>query len=171
MRGIASALNMRGLATLVLAPMLLATAASCKGGPTQPTFDELVGIYTGTWRGSINGFEVVLDVKAERGQPFDGGLVGLGGTATARNPATGESHDLTIFGQAVGPSSTWFRLAIPMAVGPGGVIVKFEQGTGEFRGAVASDRRTWPGHWTSTTHADGAPIFGPGGGAVTLTKD
>jgi hypothetical protein len=154
--------------------LLAFSATACNGGPTEPTFDDLVGIYTGRWRGNINGFELVLDVQAERGRPESGGLVGLDGSATARNPGTGETHRLNVFGQAVGPASTWFRLIIPPEVGPGAVIVRFQQDTGEFFGSVSPDRRTWPGHWTSATLADGpdaAPIFGPGGGPVTLTKD
>lgn len=165
--------NVRAL-TAIASLLLALSATACNGGPTEPTFDEMVGIYTGRWRGNINGFEVVLDVQAERGRPSEGGLVGLHGSATARNPGTGETHRLNVSGLAVGPNSTSFRLIIPHEVGPGGVIVRFQRGTGEFRGSVSPDRRTWPGHWTSATLADGPdadPIFGPAGGPVTLTKD
>ena len=151
--------------------LLAFSAMACNGGPTGPTFDELVGIYTGRWRGTINGFEVVLDVQAERGRPSAGGLVGLHGSATARNPGTGETHRLNVSGLAVGPGSTSFILIIPPEVGPGGVIVRSQQVTGTFSGSVSPDRRTWPGYWTLWGGADAAPIFGPGGGPVTMTKD
>ena len=94
----------------------------------------------------------------------------LTGTVTSRNPATGQTHRLQVRGGAIGPNSTWFYLMIPNEVGPGGVIVRWQQGTGEFRGAGTPDRRTWPGVWTSATGADAAPIFGPGEHSVTLAK-
>ena len=56
-----------------LGVLLAFTAAACNGGPTGPSDDELFGIYTGRWRGTINGFEVVLDVQAELVLPAHGG--------------------------------------------------------------------------------------------------
>lgn len=150
--------------------LLAFSAMACNGGPTEPTRDELVGIYTGRWRGTINGFEVVLDVQAESGRPSSGVLLVLDGSATARNPGTGETHRLNVSGQAeCRRCGGWFILIIPPEVGPGAVIVRSEQGIGTFDGSVSSDRRTWPGYWTSVGWP--APIFGPGGGPVTLTKD
>ena len=151
--------------------LLAFTAAACNGGPTRPSDDETIGIYTGRWRGTINGFEVVLDVQAERGRPSESGTVALHGSATARNPGTGEIHRLNVSGLVVGPGSTSFILIIPPELGPGGLIVRSQQVTGTFRGGVSPDRRTWPGYWTLWGGADAAPIFGPDGGPVTLTKD
>lgn len=152
--------------------LLAFSAMACNGGPTAPTGDELVGIYTGRWRGTINGFEVVLDVQAHFAQPSSGVLLGLRGSATARNPGTGETQRLNVFGQAECRScGGWFELSIPAELGPGGVIVRSEQVTGSFDGSVPRDRRTWPGNWRSWVGANADPIFGPGGGPVTLTKD
>src|SRR5947207_1968524 len=81
----------------VLVGLLLPFSGGACSGPTQPTRDDLVGIYTGRWRGEINGWAVALDVQATRGQPSEGGAVGLRGTGTALNSA-GESHRLAVFG-------------------------------------------------------------------------
>ena len=152
--------------------LLAFSAMACNGGPTEPTRDEMFGIYTGRWRGTINGFEVVLDVQAERGRPSSGVMLVLYGSATARNPGTGETHRLNVSGQAECRScGGWFNLIIPPELGPGGVIVRSEQVSGTFDGSVPRDRRTWPGDWTLWGGANAAPIFGPGGGPVTLTKD
>jgi hypothetical protein len=164
-----SGLRVVGGLTVALGLLLMSSAMACNSGPTEPTFDELVGIYTGRWRGNISGSEVVLEVRAERGRPQDGGLVGLSGTASALNSSTGESHGLTILGQAVGSSTTFFWLVTSLDVGPGGVILGGGKNTGQFEGAVSGDRRTWPGRWT--THIDGASIFGPGEHSVTLIKE
>jgi hypothetical protein len=99
-------------------------------------------------------------------------LLGLDGSATARNPGTGETHRLTVSGQADCRScGAWFDLIIPDELGPGGVIVRSYQITGTFDGSVPRDGRTWPGYWKMWGGANAAPIFGPDGGSVTLTKD
>jgi hypothetical protein len=151
--------------------LLLAFNAMACNGPTRPSDDELVRIYTGRWRGTINGFEVALDVQATRGRPQGGIPVDLGGSATARNPGTGGTHRLNIRGGTVGLSWNSFRLEIPPELGPGGVIVRSEQVTGDFNGSLSPDRRTWTGSWRSWVGANAAPIFGPDGGPFTLTKD
>ena len=56
-----------GCVTLVLGLILAFSATACNGGPTEPSYDDLVRMYTGRWRGNINGFEVVLDVQASNG--------------------------------------------------------------------------------------------------------
>ena len=152
--------------------LLAFSAMACNGGPTRPSDDEIFGMYTCRWRGTINGFEVVLDVQAERGRPCSGVQLVLGGSATARNPGTGETRRLNVSGQAeCWRCGGWFILIIPPEVGPGGVIVRSQQETGDFDGSVSPDRRTWPGNWRSWVGANAAPIFGPDGGPVTLTKD
>ena len=146
--------------------LLAFSAMACNSGLTGPSDDELFGIYTGRWRGTINGFEVVLDVQAERGRPSSGVLLVLNGSATARNPGTGETHPLNVHGQAeCRLCGGWFILEIPFEVG------RSPQAVGDFDGSVSSDRRTWPGVWRSWDGANAAPIFGPDGGPVTLTKD
>ena len=149
--------------------LLAFSAMAC--GPTRPSDDELVGIYTGRWRGTINGFEVVLDVQAAPGRPAGGIPVDLGGSATARNPGTGETHRSNISGGALGLRWNSFLLIIPPELGPGGVIVRSEQVIGDFDGSLSPDRRTWPGSWRSWGGANAAPLFGPDGGSFTLTKD
>ena len=157
---------------LVLGLLIACGAVGCKSAPTEPAFDELAGIYTGRWRGMINGLAVVLDVRAEQGSAERWVPVGLGGTGVAVDPATGESHNLTILGQTTGPNTTWFGLSIAMVTGPGGVILSGGQGTGQFHGGVAADRRTWPGRFTSSAANDfDVPIFGRGEYAVTFSKD
>jgi hypothetical protein len=150
--------------------LLAFSAMACNGGPTSPTFDELPRIYTGRWRGTINGFEVVLDVRATPGDSARWIPVGLDGEGTALNSATGESHRLTVSGHTAGENSTMFLLSIAYVLGPGGVILSGGQVTGNFHGAALPDR-TWPGHWTSATGIYTAPIFGPGEYSVTLIKE
>ena len=151
--------------------LLAFSAMACNGGPTKPDKLEELEIYAGRWRGTINGFEVVLDVQTERGRGSAGGMVELGGSATARNPGTGETHRLNISGGAVGLSWNSLTLMTPPEVGPGGVIVRSDKGTGTLTGSVLRDRRTWPGSWRSWDGVNADPIFGPDGGPVTLTKD
>ena len=160
-----------GRVTVLLGLLLALSGAACSGGPTEPTFDDLPGIYTGRWRGNINGFEVVLDVRATPGNSAQWISVGLDGEGTALNSATGESHRLTVSGQTSGESSTIFLLSIAYVFGTGGVILSGGQVTGNFRGGVSPDGRTWPGRWTSATSRDNAPIFGPGEYSVTLIKE
>lgn len=152
----------------VLLGLLLAFSVACNLGPTRPSADDRIRLYTGRWSGNINGLEIVLDMQA--GYEF---AIGLDGTGTARNPATGEIHRLEIFGTGRWDDAavTEFSLNTAYETGPGGVILGGGKITGEFRGAVSRDGRTWPGHWTSTTHIDGAPIFGPGQHSVTLIKE
>ena len=69
--------------------VLLAFSVACNSGPTRPSDADVAGRYTGKWRGNINGFEVILDIRAGVGD-----LVGMNGTGTARNPETGEIHHL-----------------------------------------------------------------------------
>ena len=95
--------------------------------------------------------------------------IGLDGTGTARNPATGEIHRLGLFGfgtfnDAQGTAD--FRLSLPSEVPGGGT-----RDTGEFRGNVSRDGRTWPGRWTPTNTSDGVPILGLGVYSVTLIKE
>jgi hypothetical protein len=106
-----------------------ADAIACNSGPTRPTEEDRFGLYTGRWRGNINGVEVVLDMRAERGS----GLPYLGGTRTALNSATGEIHRLTIsgFGTIVDAESTAvFNLFTAYEIGSGGVILSGEKHTG-----------------------------------------
>lgn len=144
--------------------VLLAFSVACNSGPTRPSDADLAGRYTGKWRGNINGFEVILDIRAGVGD-----LVGMNGTGTARNPETGEIHHLGIIGfgtfnDAHGTAN--FRLWLPAEV-PAGP----SRDTGEFRGNVSPDGRTWPGRWTATNNSDGVPIFGPSVYSVTLIKE
>ena len=160
-----------GVCATALLPLLLAfSATGCNGGPTRPSADDRVRLYTGRWSGNINGFEIVLDMQATH--DF---VIGLGGTGTARNPATGEIHRLEIFGfgEYNAASSTEFSLNTPYEIGPPPrqEILVFPKHIGDFRGAVSGNGRTWPGHWTSTTRDNGLDIFGPGTHAVTLTKE
>ena len=150
--------------TVLLGLLLAFSGTACNSGPTEPTWDDLIRLYTGKWRGNINGLEVDLDVQATQGD-----LIGLGGTGTARNPATGKSHSLELFGQATG--LPWLMVYTANEIGPGGLLVSSGKHTGEFRGNVPRDGRTWPGHWISTTRDDGAPIFGPSAPSVTLIKE
>lgn len=155
----------------VLFEVLVAFSVACNGGPTRPSADDRVRLYTGRWSGNINGLEVVLDMQA--GYEF---VIGLGGTGTARNPATGETHQLEIFGfgQRDDAQATEFALNTPYEmIGPPErrEIFGERKHIGDFRGNVSRDGRTWPGHWTSTTRNDGMPIFGPGSHSVTLMKE
>jgi len=153
--------------------VLLALSVACNGGPTDPSFDDLVPIHTGRWGGTINGWQVVLDVRAYPANDNGWISVGLDGTGTALNPATGESHRLTIGGQTVGPGATLFSLNIAQVLGPGGVLLSGGQGVGLFKGDVSGDGRTWPGRFTSwpATPPGAEVIFGPGEHSVTLTKE
>jgi hypothetical protein len=153
--------------------VLLALSVACNGGPTEPSLDDLVPTYTGRWRGNINGWPVVLDVLAEPGNVARWIPVGLEGTGTALNPATGESHRLTVLGQTAGENSTFFSLNIARVIGPGGVLLGGGQGVGLLKGAVSDDGRTWPGRFTSwpATLPDAEVIFGPGEHSVTLAKE
>jgi hypothetical protein len=67
----------------VLVGLLLAFSGVACNGPTRPTLDDLVVIYTGRWRGNINGWAVTLDVQATQARPADGRVIGLSGTGTA----------------------------------------------------------------------------------------
>ena len=60
--------------------LLLAFSATACAGPTNPSFEELAEIYTGRWRGNINGSEVMLDMQASK----DSLGVEFLGTGTAR---------------------------------------------------------------------------------------
>jgi hypothetical protein len=165
-----------GLGTLLLGLLFAFSGIGCKA-PTGPTDEERAAVYTGRWAGNINDLRVTLDIRATWGGDALSRGVHLDGTGTALNPATGEMHQLTIFGS--GNSSEESRLPasffinIAREIGPGGVILSGGQRTGEFRGDVLRDGQTWPGRFTSTaeTHpAIGALIFGPGEHSVTLTK-
>src|SRR5688572_23712416 len=85
----------RGIGSLavILGLLLALSGAACSGGPTEPSEEERIALYTGKWRGNINAFEVILDVRTDA---MD--LLWLNGAGTARNTATGEMHRLTIFG-------------------------------------------------------------------------
>lgn len=152
---------------IVLLGLSLAfSATACNGGPTEPSFDDLVRIHTGRWRGNINGLEVVLDVHATKGSAGVG--IEFGGTGTARS-ATGESHRLRINGGAlVGAAGFSISAERGGETGPGSVILIT---TGDFAGEVSGDGRTWPGRFTSATAAGAAPIFGLGQYDVTFLKD
>lgn len=159
---------MRQVTVFLLVGLLLAfSAPACKGGPTEPSDADVVARYTGRWRGNINGLEVVLEMRAEKVP----GLVSLDGTATALNPTTGEMHRLKIGGVKPGAGVPLFNLFTEEVIGPDGEGVVLSQHTGQFLGEVSGDGRTWPGRFTTTTDNAGAPIFGPGEHAVTLTKE
>ena len=157
-----------GCLTVLLGLLLACSTTACNGGPTRPSPEDRVRLYPGRWSGTINGLEVLLDMQSGLGD-----LIGLDGTGTARNPATGEIHRLRIsgfgtFNDAHGTAN--FDLwAAPYEIHPG--ILTGGQHTGQFRGNVSLDGRTWPGHWTPTNHSDGARIFGPGEHRVTLIKE
>ena len=144
--------------------VLLAFSVACNGGPTRPSDVEIAARYTGKWRGNINGFEVVLDIQAGVGD-----LVGMNGTATARSPATGEIHQLTLIGFGTfnyAHGNDDFRLWLPAEV-PFGQL----RDTGQFRGNVSPDGRTWQGRWTATNDSNGVVLFGPSVYSVTLIKE
>ena len=141
--------------------LLAFSATACNSGPTRPSDAELAALYTGKWRGNINGFELVLDIQARVGD-----LIAMHGTGTAVNPATGEIHRLGLFGFVFTHTTTNFRLSLPSEVPFGGT-----RDTGEFNGNVSRDGRTWPGRWTATNTSDGVPIFGLGVYSVTFIKD
>ena len=144
--------------------VLLALSVACNGGPTRPSDSEIAARYTGKWRGDINNFEVVLAIEAGVGD-----IVGMSGTATARSPATGEIHHLTLIGFGTfnyAHGNDDFRLWLPAEV-PFGQL----RDTGEFRGNVSPDGRTWQGRWTATNYSDGVPLFGLGVCPVTLIKE
>ena len=155
--------------TLLLGLLLAMCATACNSGPTEPSDSELIRLYTGRWRGNINGFDVALNLRTQKGRPADGGIIGLGGTGIATNPTTAEIHRFDIRGLALGNPS--FGLFTVYETGPGGVILGGGKHTGDFDGYVPRDGLTWHGRWTSTTWADGVPIFGPGEYAITLTKE
>jgi hypothetical protein len=153
--------------------LLAFSAMACNGGPTEPSFDELPGIYTGRWRGNINAFEIVLDVQAEPGRAKDWVPVGLRGTGTGLNSATGESHRLTIRGSTAGGNTTSFTILTALETGPGGVILGGGEVTGWFEDSASRDGRTWPGKFRSIPDdiINARPIFGPGEYSVTLIKE
>lgn len=154
-----------GCVTLVLGLILAFSAIACNNGPTEPSFDDLVRIYTGRWRGNLNGLEVVLDLQASKGS-FGVDFLGSG---TAR-ATTGEIHSLRIEGGAL-PSGDFAGFVIwkerPPETQPGGVILT---STGRFNGDVSPDGRSWPGRFTLETALGAAPIFGVGEYSVTLIK-
>lgn len=150
--------------------VLALSATACNGRPTEPSLDDLIQTYTGVWRGNINGLDVVLDVRASRGE------LGLrfGGTGTARS-ATGESHRLRLDGGRLTGDSFPDRLVFLVErggdTGPGSVFIT---SAGDFAGELSRDGLTWSGRFTSASAggvAGGAPIFGPSVYDVTLTKD
>ena len=147
--------------------VLLAFSVACNGGPTEPSNDDLVRMYTGRWRGNINGFEVVLDVQATKDSP--GGGIALDGRGTARS-ATGEIDRLRINGGALVGAGFDLMVERPGGTAPAGVILA---STGYFHGELSRDGRTWPGRFTSwaATLAGAAAIFGPGEHSVTLLKE
>ena len=156
-------------ATAVLGLLLAVNGAACNS-PTRPSQEDRFEVYTGRWRGNINGVDIVLEVRAERGfgSPY------LGGTGTAVNAATGETYRLTIsgFGTIVDAESTaFFNIFTADEFSAGGLLLSSGKHTGDMRGNVSRDGRTWPGRWTSTTNTDGAPIFGPGEHPFTLIKE
>lgn len=158
--------------------LLAFSGVACNGGPTEPTFDELPGIYTGRWRGNINGWEVVLDVQAEPGDLQRWVPVGLRGTGTAFNSATGENHPLRVSGSTAGGNSTSFQLRTPYEFGPGGSVLGGNKHIASFDGVesaygsdVSPDGRTWTVRWRPTDFTDEAPIFGQVTLPVTLIKD
>jgi hypothetical protein len=153
-----------GRMTVLLGLLLAFSGVAC--GPTRPTWEDEIALYSGRWRGNINGLETVLDVRAERGRPQDGSLVGLKGTGTAMNSGTGESHRLEVFG-LVGS----FQLRTPYEFGPGGFVLGGNKHIGWFDGNVSPDGRTWTGRWRPTDLTDGAPIFGQVSRSVTLIKE
>jgi hypothetical protein len=160
-----------GCVTVLLGLLLAFSGTACNSGPTRPTQEDRFGLYTGTWRGNINGLEVVLDMRAEQGF----GLPALGGTGTALNSARGEIHRLTISGFGTiddrDGMAAFFNIFTADEIGPGGVYLSFGKHTGALSGNVSRDGRTWPGRWTSTTRDDGAPIFGSGEHSVMLIKE
>ena len=103
-------------------------------------------------------------------------FLALDGSGTARNTATGETHQLGVFG--VGKWGRDYELApavinigTPRQIGPGGVLLGGGQVAGQFLGDVSNDGRMWPGHFTSATNQFDLPFFGPGVHSVTLVKD
>lgn len=144
--------------------LLAFSATACNGGPTEPSFDDQVRMYTGRWRGNINSLGVVLDVQATKGSP--GGGIELAGTGTALS-ATGESHRLRINGGALVGAGFYLSAERAGATGPGVILVT----TGYFAGEVSRDGRTWPGRFTLETAVGAAPIFGLGEYDVTFIKD
>ena len=143
--------------------VLLAFSVACNGGPTAPSDDDLIRMYSGRWRGNINNLEVVLDVRGSE-QYADIGIRFLG-TGTARS-ATGEIHYLRIDGGALpgGGLTPGFDISVEQS---GGSFVT----SGDFEGDVSPDGRTWPGRFTSNREKGAAVIFGPGEHSVTLTKE
>ena len=155
----------------VLVGLLLTFSGVACNGPTRPTLDDLVGIYTGRWRGNINGWAVTLDVQATQGLPSGGGAFGVHGTGTALNSA-GESHRLAVLGITLTRSvEIDFRTPEEFGPGPGGNlrIVGGNKHIGSFNGSVSG--RTWAGGWKPTTWIDGTPILGPASPSVTLIKE
>jgi hypothetical protein len=145
--------------------VLLTLSAACNGGPTAPSNDDLIRMYSGRWRGNINNLEVVLDVRAS--DPSFG--ITFLGTGTARS-ATGEIHRLRIDGGTLlgGGFTPRFAILVELeGTGPGVVTVT----SGAFEGDVSPDGRTWPGRFTSDPNKGAAVIFGPGEHSVTLTKE
>ena len=119
--------------TLLRGLLLAMCATACNSGPTEPSDSDLIRLYTGRWRGNINGFDVALNVRAEKGRPEHGGILGLSGTGIATNPTTAEIHRFDIHGQALG--YPWFSLFTVYETGPGGVILGGGKHTGGFEGS------------------------------------
>jgi hypothetical protein len=148
--------------------LLAFSVSACNGGPTEPSYDDLIRLYTGRWRGNINGFEVVLDVQASR---RDVGIA-FTGSGIARS-TTGESHRLRIQGGTLGVASlptASLQLMVERGgeTGPGSVISSL---AGTFDGEQPADGRTWSGRFTAPQAVGDFLIFGTGEYPVTLTKD
>jgi hypothetical protein len=154
--------------TVSLGLLLAFSSTACNGAPTGPPAEDRPALYTGKWRGNINGMEVVLDIQSGRGE-----LIGITGSGTARNSATGEIRPLRVsgfgsFNDAHGTAD------VGLWVDPVTLVTGDLTGgrhTGDFRGNVSGDGRTWPGRWTPTNLSEGEPIFGTAERSLTLIKD
>ncbi len=150
--------------------------AACSSGPLRPSDPQRFSLYSGTWRTSINGWEVVLQMEAVQG--FAGPA--LLGSGSARNEVTGETHILRIAGDGTNDDSHGFVArfdlwADPYQPTPGSSMATNPGGrhTGWFTGNVLGDGRTWPGRWSGTNVTDpyaGLALFGAGSNAVMWIK-
>jgi hypothetical protein len=148
----------------------LISVVACGGVPTRPTQEDRFPLYSGQWRGTINGIEVVLQIQAERGFA----VASLRGTGTAVKSATGESARLQLVGSAAleyTASPAYINFSTADELSPDGrAIVRLGQFVGRFTGDILEDQRTWRGQFdgSRTTYAS---LFGEQATAVTFIKD